>query len=115
MVDGLDMAIFQHRHGTTTEWAVSTRILLEGEIGFDTTSGHFRMGNGRDVWVNLPDYTPTQEMIWIIQQSVDDAFANSGGGAEARQALDDHINSDSPHPVYDDGPSLKLLYLNAKV
>ena len=31
------------------------------------------------------------------------------------EAVITHINSTSPHPVYDDGPSLFLLYENAKV
>ena len=26
-----------------------------------------------------------------------------------------HVNSPTPHPAYDDGPSLMLLYQNAKV
>lgn len=30
-------------------------------------------------------------------------------------SLSDHIISESPHPVYDDGPSLDILYQNAKV
>lgn len=29
--------------------------------------------------------------------------------------LPQHVNSETPHPVYDDGPSLTLLYANAKV
>lgn len=29
--------------------------------------------------------------------------------------LTEHVNSETPHPVYDDGPSLTLLYANAKV
>lgn len=29
--------------------------------------------------------------------------------------LSAHVNSETPHPVYDDGPSLALLYANAKV
>lgn len=29
--------------------------------------------------------------------------------------LDAHVNSLTPHPVYDDGPSLSLLYENVKV
>lgn len=31
------------------------------------------------------------------------------------EALLDHVNDETPHPVYDDGPSLFLLYENAKV
>lgn len=29
--------------------------------------------------------------------------------------IDAHVNSGTPHPVYDNGPSLVLLYQNAKV
>lgn len=29
--------------------------------------------------------------------------------------LTEHVNSETPHLVYDDGPSLILLYANAKV
>ena len=29
--------------------------------------------------------------------------------------LAEHVDSPLPHPVYDDGPSLELLYQNAKV
>lgn len=30
-------------------------------------------------------------------------------------AVGDHASSETPHPVYDDGPSFSLLYENAKV
>ncbi len=36
-------------------------------------------------------------------------------GSSASALLDEHINSELPHPVYDDGPSFELLYQNAKV
>lgn len=29
--------------------------------------------------------------------------------------VNDHANDENPHPVYDDGPSLFLIYENAKV
>jgi hypothetical protein len=33
----------------------------------------------------------------------------------SHEEFDDHVNSEIPHPVYDDGASFTLLYLNAKV
>lgn len=36
-------------------------------------------------------------------------------GADTADLMENHINSDLPHPVYDDGPSLALIYENAKV
>lgn len=45
-------------------------------------------------------------------------YSSSGGGETLppdQQSLLDHIEAAEPHPVYDDGPSLFLLYENAKV
>lgn len=39
----------------------------------------------------------------------------SAGTEEIDAAVLDHVNSLTPHPVYDEGPSLFLLYENAKV
>jgi hypothetical protein len=36
-------------------------------------------------------------------------------GDDTTELLLEHINAETPHPVYDDGPSLALLYENAKV
>lgn len=36
-------------------------------------------------------------------------------GADTADILDQHINAAQPHPAYDDGPSLTLIYENAKV
>jgi hypothetical protein len=36
-------------------------------------------------------------------------------GVDGTEAVLEHIDSELPHPVYDDGPSLTLIYENAKV
>lgn len=36
-------------------------------------------------------------------------------GKDSNELLLEHINSETPHPVYDDGPDLAILYENAKV
>lgn len=50
----------------------------------------------------------------------DTAVLETQAGAQARADLVTvdlgmHASGETPHPVYDDGPSLKLLYENAKV
>lgn len=48
------MAIqIQLRRGTTTEWEATNPILAEGELGYDTTTGGFKVGNGVDDWTAL--------------------------------------------------------------
>lgn len=38
-----------------------------------------------------------------------------GLGGVTHDELENHIEAETPHPVYDDGASFTLLYLNAKV
>lgn len=64
---------------------------------YDT--GKFKIGDGVTPWSELPYYDP---------------FGNGGSGLTYQDLLN-HINDLTPHPVYDDGPSLALLYENAKV
>jgi hypothetical protein len=38
-----------------------------------------------------------------------------GLGGVTHEEFDAHVSSEDPHPVYDNGGSFTLLYLNAKV
>lgn len=50
------MAIqIQFRRGTATEWSSVNPILAEGELGIETDTNLFKIGNGNDTWNNL-DY-----------------------------------------------------------
>jgi hypothetical protein len=48
------------RRGTETEWydVRNTAILQPGEIGLETDTGRFKVGNGINVWIDLPYYLP---------------------------------------------------------
>jgi hypothetical protein len=52
----------QQRRGTQAEWndsvIASTVILQAGELGLETDTGRFKIGNGVTVWQNLPYYLP---------------------------------------------------------
>lgn len=94
-------ARIQLRRGSTAFWASENPILRLGEPGVEMHPGQpakLKIGDGNTPWNELP-YSPT-------------------GGADIpvdQGSLADHINAALPHPVYDDGPSLALLYENAKV
>lgn len=53
-VDGVDVPV-QEKRDTAANWAASTDALLSGQIGYDITNGRFKIGNGADLWVDLPD------------------------------------------------------------
>lgn len=84
---------FRWRRNPKDWWETNNPELDEGEPGLEEDTGNFKIGPGR--WNDLPSYKPYSET--------------------SDQALFDHINSLTPHPVYDDGPSFELLYENAKV
>jgi hypothetical protein len=84
------------RRDTANRWAMLNPILSDGEPGYEIDTGKFKIGDGSTRWNELELFVP---------RSLDDAAAS----------LLEHINAAEPHPVYDDGPSLELLYQNAKV
>ena len=86
--------------GTAARWVDVNPVLDETEIGYERGTGKFKMGDGDTHWNDLPYFTPGD---------------GGGSGEVTYQDLADHIASLTPHPVYDDGPSLTLLYENAKV
>jgi Major tropism determinant N-terminal domain len=83
--------VIKLKRGLKVDWTTLNPILAAGEAGFEIDTGQVKVGDGVRAYNSLP-YT--------------------GSGAAA---LQDHIDSLLPHPVYDDGPSLALLYENAKV
>ena len=90
------------RRGTSGEWSFRNPVLLDGEPGYEADTGKFKIGNGIDTW---------QRLDYFLAKDAD----TPSDVSEAMFAIQQHIASETPHPVYDDGPSLLLLYKNAKV
>ena len=87
---------FQIRRGSAFEWSSKNPKLKVGEMGYEIGSGFYKIGDGVRNWLDLPYFTDSS-------------------GEVTQQDLTDHILAPEPHPVYDDGPSLQILYENAKV
>lgn len=93
------------RRDSAGDWALANPVLGEGEPGYENDTGKFKIGDGISRWLDLK-YFVTNDGIPFDATSV---------AAQSAAALEAHIHSLIPHPVYDDGPSLLLLYQNAKV
>jgi Major tropism determinant N-terminal domain len=91
-------ARIQLRRGKKAFWESENPILHEGEPGYERDTRKLKIGDGVTPWRDLPYAAGGATDIPVDQAS-----------------LAEHINAATPHPVYDSGPSLSLLYQNAKV
>jgi hypothetical protein len=49
---------FKLRHDIASNWTAKNPILLDGEIGFETDTLNFKVGDGTTTWVSLEYYIP---------------------------------------------------------
>lgn len=52
----------QQRRDTASGWSLANPILAEGEIGFETDSGEFRVGDGTTAWADLSPFKNIEDL-----------------------------------------------------
>jgi hypothetical protein len=104
---------FLPRRGTASDWATKNPRLREGEMGVELGTNRYKLGDGVRKWLDLPYFTNEE----VIKEYIDAEIAELAGSVSGvtEQELTNHVESESPHPNYDDGVTLTLLYENAKV
>jgi hypothetical protein len=56
----------QQRRGTAAQWTAANPVLAAGEIGFETDTSKFKMGNGSSAWTALTYFANAAELSAII-------------------------------------------------
>ena len=51
------------RKGTATQWSTQNPVLDSGELGYDTTNGIFKIGDGSTAWSGLSNHKHTSSNI----------------------------------------------------
>lgn len=46
--------IIQFRRDIASNWATNNPIMASGELGIETDTGKFKLGNGTQSWTSLP-------------------------------------------------------------
>ena len=107
----------QLRRDTSANWIASDAVLAPGEPAYETDTGKVKIGNGEARWGDLK-YLDTGDddalfqaieahILSLQSQNIDDAVLHA--------AVLDQIKQLQSSVLDDDGPSLFLLYENAKV
>ena len=61
----------QQRRGTAAQWTAANPILAAGEIGFETDTNKFKMGNGSSTWTALQYFANAAELAAIVDGAPD--------------------------------------------
>jgi len=78
----------QQRRGTAAQWDGANPILAAGEIGFESDSGKFKIGDGINHWADLVYYASAQEIANLVDGAPD--LLNTLG--ELAAAIGDNAN-----------------------
>jgi hypothetical protein len=73
----------QQRRGTAAQWTAANPTLAAGEIGFETDTNKFKVGNGSSAWTSLAYFVDASIVFDSseVQGLVDAAVADLVGGA----------------------------------
>ena len=61
----------QQRRGTAAQWTAANPTLAAGEIGFETDTSKFKMGNGSSAWTALTYFANAAELAAIVDGAPD--------------------------------------------
>ena len=68
----------QQRRGTAAQWTSANPILAAGEIGFETDTGKFKMGNGSSAWSALSYFADSSDFdTTAIESTIDSKVATA--------------------------------------
>jgi len=68
----------QQRRGTAAQWTSANPILAAGEIGFETDTGKFKMGNGSSAWSALSYFADSSDFdTTAIEATIDTKVATA--------------------------------------
>ena len=59
----------QQRRGTAAQWTAANPTLAAGEIGFETDTSKFKMGNGSSAWTALTYFANAAELAAILDSA----------------------------------------------
>jgi len=75
------MAIrMQQRKGTAAQWTASNPILNSGEIGFESDTNKFKIGDGTNLWATLPYFLDEDTIGTSLEGYIPDSLLGANNG-----------------------------------
>lgn len=84
----------QQRRGTAQQWTDENTVLAEGEIGFETDTNQFKIGNGVNAWSVLPYFETLDDIQAYVNNAVAGVIDSAPGTLDTLNELAAAINDD---------------------
>lgn len=84
----------QQRRGTAQQWTDENPVLAEGEIGFETDTNQFKIGNGVNAWDVLPYFETLDDIQIYVNNAVAGVIDSAPGTLDTLNELAAAINDD---------------------
>lgn len=98
------------RRGMASEWIAKNPILSSGEVGYETDTGRFKIGDGFTPWNSRPHYLDEDATSILILAGLEATVGNLADlTTNDKETVVGAINEVDTPPV-----PLNLLYENAK-
>lgn len=81
-----------HRRGSAAQWTAANTILDASEIGYESDTGKFKIGDGSTAWSSLPYSVTSTELASQVASLVDAAPSTLDTLNELAAALGDDAN-----------------------
>jgi len=94
----------QQRRGTSTQWTNADPVLAAGEIGFETDSGQFKIGDGVNNWSDLSYFQNLEDLGSSLEEYVPLTQKGSANGVATLDA-DGQIPASQLSKVIDGAPA----------
>lgn len=67
----------QQRRGTAEQWTLADPVLTPGEIGFETDTSKFKVGDGVNAWANLAYFVNSDDLAGELGDYATQEYVNS--------------------------------------
>lgn len=85
----------QLRRGTAAEWTSANPILASGEVGFETDTNQFRIGDGISVWSNLSYFETLDDIETYVNNAIAGVIDSAPDTLNTLNELAAAINDDA--------------------
>lgn len=89
----------QLRRDTAANWTSTNPTLSAGEVGVETDTGKFKIGDGSTAWLSLDEANPT-DLVTEITGSTTDPLAVSGGTLSLQGGFARYVDGSDTHVTY---------------